>query len=138
MARFHLSNRAGCSDKWGQLSDSSGGIDVSAVTGDAALHSSRHALATIKHADVVSLTPEVEWPGLLCSNSDYIEAIVGVDVTNDSVGEVRIMHDEKKTLWDLAFADFGRKLEPGERALTHDFATILRETNSRGIPIVAV
>lgn len=125
-------------DSLNTYSDSFGNIDVSAVTRDAALHSSRHALATIKHADVVSSTPEAEWPGLLCSNSDYIEAIMGVDVTSDSVGEVRITHDEKKALWDLAFADFGRKLEPGERALTHDFATILRETNARGIPVVSV
>jgi len=125
-------------DSLNTYSDSSGNIDVSGVTRDAALHSSRHALAAIKHADVVFSTPEPEWPGLLCSNSDYIEAIIGVHVTSDSVGEVRITHDEKKTLWDLAFADFGRKLEPGERALTHDFATILRETSARGISILEV
>lgn len=118
--------------------DRSGNIDVSAVTGNAALHSSRHALAAIKHADLVSLTPEADWPWMLCSNLDYIEAIMGVDVTSDSVGEIRITYNEKKTLWDLAFADFGRKLEPGERALTHDFVTILRETSARGIPVVEV
>ncbi|MCI0620985.1 MAG: hypothetical protein L0387_04820 [Acidobacteria bacterium] len=125
-------------DSLNTYSDISGNIDVSAVTRDAAPHSSRHALAAIKHADEVSSTPAAEWPDLLCSNSDYIEAIMGVDVTSDSVKEVRITQDEKKTLWDLAFADFGRKLEPGERALTHDFATILRETNARGIPIIEV
>jgi hypothetical protein len=141
--KVEFAERATClayvrSDSLNTYLDSSGNVDIAAVAGDAASHSSRHVLAAIKHADAVFSTPEADWPGLLCSSSDYIEAITGVDITRDSVGEVRITRDERKTLWDLAFADFGRKLEPGERALTHDFATILREANARRIPIVEV
>ena len=55
-------------------------LETLALQEDVALHSHRHFLAALKHGSTLSSVSIDEWPKMLCSNDDYIEAIFIADV----------------------------------------------------------
>ena len=106
--------------------DVNGNVDTEGIRLDAALHGSRHHLTALKHSDTVLSVAEHGWPSLVCSDSGYIEAIFLADVTRQEIDEARIPEQEYQRLRALAFDDFSRCLDEGERALVQDFVDILR------------
>lgn len=73
-------------------------------------HSHRDSLAALKlHQQVVSSSPAL-WSYLVLSDDSYIEAILSESPAFSLVSEVRIKRKHYDELWDLAFANFGRKL----------------------------
>ena len=91
---------------------------------DATPGSHCHCLALLKHYPQLD-RPADAWPSLLCSDGDYLEAIFVAPFAPAQVQEVRVSANDQRTLWDLAFDSFSRKLDPGERALGQDFVDIL-------------
>jgi hypothetical protein len=63
---------------------------------------------------------------MVCSNAQYVEVIIGSQITPDILEEIRVSEPEYAYLWEIAFFAFKRKLTPGERALAHDFTAILQ------------
>lgn len=82
--------------------------------------------------------PEDSWPILLCSDQDYLEAIFVAPLRPAQVQEIRIGAADQKTLWDLAFDSFTRKLDAGERALGQDFVDILTLLSEHALKLVEV
>lgn len=75
---------------------------------------------------------------MLCSESDYVEAIFIAVVDVSKIDEVRITATDRAILWDLCFDAHGRKLSDPERALAHDFLQVLRATRDRAIRLSEV
>ena len=106
--------------------DAAGRIDEQTLAEGLASHSSRHYLTTLKHIGQIPVTHETEWHLLVCSDKDYVEAIFTGTVTTDEFDEVRVPDAEFDKLWDITFADYGRKRPIGDAALAAHFEMILR------------
>lgn len=101
-------------------------VDEAAISGDVASHASRDKLTALKHVHEIPTVDEHDWPGLVCSDSDYVEAIFLEEVTPQDAEEVRVPEQDYRRLRRLAFDDFAQKRRDGTRALVQDFNDILR------------
>jgi len=113
-------------DSLNSYTDPLGNIDEPALCAGAADHIHRHLIGALKHGSHACKAAESEWAGLLFADSDIIEAVFIADVSLAAVEEVRIAKADYQQLWDLAFADYGRKLKDAELALAFDFVKIRR------------
>jgi hypothetical protein len=113
-------------------------LDEAGIREHAGPHTHRGFLAAIKLSDSLSARTESDWPLLLCSDADYIEAIFIADLDHNAVECIRVPVAEYEQLWDLAFSDFGKRVGSAGRALAHDFASILRAARERSIPLEEV
>jgi hypothetical protein len=110
-----------------------GTLNETAVRTGCSRHDQGHLLAAIKHSDDIPRTAEDTWPAVLCSNKDYIEAIFERPLSADDIDKVRVTDADYQNLFNLAFADFTRKLSPAEAAEANDFVQILRAQRDRPV-----
>jgi hypothetical protein len=113
-------------------------VDEEAIRRDSAPHSHRGLLAALKHADALPGKGESDWAALLCNDSDYVEAIFVGDLTAELIERVRVSKMEYNRLWNLAFSDFGAERKEEERALAHDFESIVRLLGERDMELEQV
>ena len=124
-------------DSLNGYTDEDGNLDRVSFQKDLACHSHRQYLAALKHAHELEIRKD-EWPKMLCSNADCVEAIFIAVVEVSKIEEVRVPAIEHKRLWDLCFNAHGRKLTDEERALGHFFRQILRAKRDRNIKLSEV
>jgi len=109
-----------------------GAVDAQAIERDVAPHSHRAELATVKHGADAASTTEDEWPRLLCSDPDFVEAIFLDAAGPSEVDRVRVSQSDYDELYWLAFRSYDLGLSEGERALGADFVAIRQaEANER-------
>jgi hypothetical protein len=89
-------------------------------------HSHRHWLVAKERIGNIPPTPKPNWPELVISGRNYFEAIFIGKVSRNTVNCVRMSQVEYDRMWNLAFANFGHKLEEAERAVTNDFVQLQR------------
>jgi len=92
----------------------------------------------MKHIDDIPRTDAGGWDSMVCSDRSYIEAIFDARPGRQEVSEIRLPASCYDRLWDIAFADFSRPLEPGEKAEANDFAQLLDAAGTAGIAVRAV
>jgi hypothetical protein len=93
----------------------------------AAPHTHRHILAAKECGKEVLPADKRGWPDVLVSKTRYFEAVFIGTVSIDEVSCIRVLKSEYERMWDLAFADFGRKTDnDATRALMHDFIQLRR------------
>jgi hypothetical protein len=83
-------------------------------------------MVALKCTREIPLFRKKDWHTLVMLRGRYFEVIFVGDVFLDSVECVRVLKVENDAMWDLAFASYGRKLEPAERALAQDFIVLRR------------
>jgi hypothetical protein len=83
-------------------------------------------MVAVERATEVLPLDRREWPGLVASEGRYFEAVFIGDVSLGTVEYVCMLKAENDRMWELAFANFGRKLSDAERALAHDFVVLHR------------
>ncbi|MBF0550361.1 MAG: hypothetical protein HQK60_07490 [Deltaproteobacteria bacterium] len=110
-------------------------FDVEAVRRKVCPHTHRHYLVVIKHATVVQQTSREQWGRVILADGNYIEAIFTADIMPDHIAEVRVKKDKYDELFNLAFDDFGRKLDEAETAQVLHFVQILKVTRRRSISL---
>jgi hypothetical protein len=118
--------------------DASSNVDRVAIEEDATPHTHKHYLAGIKHANSTYYTPETEWPSMLCSNVDYIEAVFVGSSTPDDLEEVRMLKSDYELFFHYAFEEFREKLSEADRALVDGFVMILKYLKSHGIHLEVI
>ena len=101
-------------------------LNETAIRQDVATHSHRHCLTALKHGAALGSSDPNDWPAIVCSSDDYVEAIFLKDVDLATVDEVRLRETEFRRLFDLAFSDYTQKHDDATNALKTDFVTILR------------
>lgn len=113
-------------------------VDGTAVERDAAPHSHRHCIATIKHARDVVGTAETDWPTILCNSEDFIEAIFAGEFVANDIECVRMIRADHEALYEFAFEDFQTKLNKSEKIEIDNFILILDELVRCGIRLEVV
>jgi hypothetical protein len=113
-------------------------IDEAAIRTDAAPHSHRHLLAAIKCGLDASKRSEDEWPALLCSERDFIEAIFTGEAAVGDLEAVRMAKADHELYFDYAFEDFRAKLSASDRLLIETFVAILILLERHGVPLELV
>ena len=103
----------------------SGNLCLELLSDNISPHTHRHYLAALKHAQEVVLSQEDSWQSLIVSDACYIETILGKAPVFSSITEVRLRRENYDELWELAFANFGRKLSDADKALVLDFSHII-------------
>jgi len=103
-----------------------GSFDPTVIESRTTPHTHRHLMAANERAIEVPLANKQEWPGLVASPGRYFEVVFIGDVSLETVECVRVLKTEYDRMWDMAFANFGRKLRDAERALVHDFVQMRR------------
>lgn len=119
-------------DSLNGYTDDDGHLDQASFQNDLATHSHRQILAALKHVHEID-SRKVEWPRMVCSKMDYVEAIFIATIDASKIDEMRITATDHRILWELCFNAHGRKLTDAERALAHDFLQILRATRDKAI-----
>ena len=109
-------------------------VDEAALRRDACPHSHRHCQAALKHGEKAVGLAEESWPALVCSRSDFIEAIFLGEPTPGDLQAVR-MEQDVFDLYPLLVVDaaLGR-LSDFDRHFVDDFDTILRLLEHHSIP----
>jgi hypothetical protein len=105
--------------------DASGTLDETAIIRDAVPLSHCHCLATIVVGEQIIQAIESDWPMIVCSDVNYLEAIFLGEVKRPLLSGIRISESDYQRLFDLVYPRPARKLEEAERALAHDFIQIL-------------
>ena len=113
-------------------------LDEEGVRRDAAPHSHRHCLAAVKHANELGSYSEDTWPLLVCSASEFIEAVFGGSFTAREVEVVRMPRREHDFRFHYAFEDFRGRLSKADKILCADFATARRLIRNQGISLEVV
>lgn len=67
-----------------------------------------------------------QWQPLVALQGPYFDVIFIGEVLPKAVERVCVLKAEYDRMWNLAFASFGKKLDPGERAVGNDFVTLQR------------
>jgi hypothetical protein len=112
--------------------------DIENIRQESSAHSHRHYLATLKHILAIPSSNELEWPIMICSGTDYIEAIFVQEVIPDSIKEIRLPVDEHSRLNNLVFEGFDRPLDIHERAEVDAFQTILEKIDEKSLSLIEV
>jgi hypothetical protein len=113
-------------------------IDVSAIERDAAPSSMAHILASLKHRRTLPVVPEHVWPSMLCSDSDFIEAIFVGQVTSADIEEVRISKSDYDFFFYFAFDDFRGKLDEADKALIEGFNAVIKLLSRKAIHLEVI
>jgi hypothetical protein len=106
--------------------DSNGKFDPVLLEKTATPHACRGFLVARERVKEVLVSEPTQWPLLVISQDWYFEAIFIADVSVEAIDVIRVSKLEYERIWDLAFANFGRKLGDAERALVHDFVQLKR------------
>jgi hypothetical protein len=106
--------------------DASGIFDPALLERSATPNACRSFLVARERLKEVLTSEPAIWPSLVISDDRYFEAIFVADVSVEVVDVIRVSKMEYDRIWDLAFANFGRKLGDAERALVHDFVQLKR------------
>ncbi|SPF39519.1 hypothetical protein SBA4_2350006 [Candidatus Sulfopaludibacter sp. SbA4] len=112
-----------------------GALDEAALREDAAPHSHRHVCACLKCAPELSATAAAGWAALLCSNSDFVEAVFSTPTTPVDVESVRIESSQYRELFRYGFENFREKLTDERRNLVEAFVLIKRLLRENSIPL---
>jgi hypothetical protein len=92
-------------------------------------------LASAKHKEDIGLTPTNEWSKMICSDTNYIEAIIQDDIKVEHIGIVYI----KKSKFDELYNDIFNKLADGSvdgsfvKSYLSDLNTIFEKMDQDGI-----
>ncbi len=80
-------------------------------------------------------TLEDEWPSLLCSENEYVEAIFVGDVPSTSSETIRMAKVDYDDLFQSAYEDFSRGLDDVERFRIDTFVMILQQLEAHNITL---
>jgi hypothetical protein len=125
-------------DSLGGYVDDHHAVAAAQIEQDASPDSHKHYLAVIKHVHELEKVDYREWTKMVCCGKQYIEAIFIMDIEPIHLEAVRLTHSEHEVFWDLAFSDFGRRLDDAERALAQDFIDICRLLGNHGRSLTLV
>ena len=90
-------------------------VDEAKIRRDASPHSHRQCLAALKHADEVPRLDELQWPALLCSGVDYVEAIFTAQLTPEDVQVIRMSRTEHNRLLSDHVIEASRAMPSGDQ-----------------------
>jgi hypothetical protein len=113
-------------------------VNTSAIESDVAPHTHRQKLAAIKIHPAAQACDEGRWPALLCSATDYVEALFVGDLAPGDLQCVRMTRSDYDLYFTYAFEDFRARLAEPDRVLVEGFASILDELDARGIALEVV
>lgn len=103
-----------------------GAFETTTVETRATPHERRHLMVATERATEVLSMVRSEWPSLIASGGRYFEVIFTGGVSLADVDCLRVSRSEYNRMWDMAFANFSRKLGDAERALVNDFVQMRR------------
>lgn len=113
-------------------------VNIRAIGEDAATHSHKQYLASLKHARTIPRLGSSEWPRMLCSATDYMEAIFTGEVSPKDSEAVRVPGVDFRRLFNLAFDENRRNLDVAERYEAQSFVMVLRHLKELGLPLQEV
>jgi hypothetical protein len=113
-------------------------LDEEALRGDAAPHSHRHCLATMKHAGELGGHPEDRWPSMVCSATDFIETVFMGPLAASDVEVIRMPQRDHDFRFHNAFEAFRGRLGKAEKILCADFVIARRLIRQHGISLEVV
>jgi len=116
----------------GDYVDNNGCVDFTKLAQDMANKENIHLLATIKHEEDLKQISDSRWSGMLCCDTDYIEAITHNDIIDDHVDIVRISKKDRyepfKTILDICYdKDKARNMTEKDKKAIYNHAQLLRE-----------
>ena len=100
-------------------------FDDQVITQRIAPHSHRHFMVAVERSAEVT-NDQWTWPKIVASDDHYFEAAFVGEVLLKSLECVRVLGSEYDRLSNLAFENFGRKLDVAERAHVQDFIQLRR------------
>jgi hypothetical protein len=112
-----------------------GSLDEELLCKECAPHSHRHLFAALKHAPELPSEREERWPTLLCSDSDFIEAVFSAKLLPSGLEAVRLKSSQYKELFEFGFENFRVKLTDERRTLVEAFVLIKKILKEKGIPL---
>jgi hypothetical protein len=101
-------------------------LDFASLVRQVSPRGQRHLMVAKERANEALVHEKADWPSLVAAEDNYFEAAFVGAVALASVECVRVLRAEHDRLWDLAFANFGRKLTDAERALVSDYVQLQR------------
>lgn len=104
-------------------------VDTARLQREVTTHSHVPYLAAVKHSAEIPALAESDWPGMMCRDDCYVEAVFLKDVELSSTDEVRISQAEYDRLFDLAFSDYTQSHDDATHSLKADFVCILRASH---------
>jgi hypothetical protein len=110
-------------------------LDEISIRHDATPHAHRHHLAALKHAGEVPSCPEDEWPDLLCSSKDCVEAIFTGRLSPAEIEVVRMPREDFDFRYHHAFQFFRGKLDKADRILVADFSIAYEQLKNHRIDL---
>lgn len=113
-------------------------LDEEALRRDAAPHERRQCLAVVKHAEEVKTHPEDRWPSVLCSESEFVEAIFTGPLVANDVEVIRMPKQVHDFRYHYAFEEFRRKLGKADRVLCKNFRNVRKLIHQQGISLEVV
>jgi len=112
-------------------------LDREGLQREAVPWSHRHHLTACKHAQDVTVTPEFDWPQMMCHAKEdvesFVEIIVGSPVTPRRMSEIRVDQSVEARLIELVASAVAGTLTEAERAEVGEYLEVLDELRNRGL-----
>ena len=101
-------------------------LNIDRLKRDTADRKSIHFLAALKHAKKIVDTPEKEWPGMVCSEKSYIEAVTTEEISIGHIGTVRLSKDSYERYYNYLYRVYSSQLEESEKLYLRTFKDMLK------------
>jgi hypothetical protein len=109
-------------------------VELDRLTYDISNKSCIPFLAAIKHKIDLETTSLDQWPGMICNNNDYIEAVTSEDILSDHIECVRITRNFYNSMFNSLKRYFvGQKVSKERLYRMSFFKHIMSELKKRGI-----
>jgi hypothetical protein len=96
-------------------------------------HSHRHILAACKNWSDALSSAMPNWPQLMNTKANYIEALFIGNITLASIDRVQILKSEYDRMISLVLRTIGRKIESAEHTLVYCFRAVLLASRNHQI-----
>jgi hypothetical protein len=117
--------------------DASNTLRTDALMSDLAAPEHRHTLCLLKHAHALESCAE-DWAAMLCSDTEYVEAVFMDKLGPEQAEDVRICKQEKQALQALIARHFIGNLDDTETSNLFDFQSLLAALGRRSVQLTEV
>jgi hypothetical protein len=109
------------------------GLNTAQLKKDTADRETVHFLATIKNEEKIRVTIAKEWPKIVCSENDYIEAVTADEISPGHIDTLRVNKEAYDMYFDYLYKAYGSQLDESEKRYLREFKNILQLLEKNGL-----
>ncbi len=108
-------------------------LNIEQVKKDTANSKTVHLLAAIKNEKEIPDKAKEEWPEMICSEKDYIEALTIDEISVGHISTVRVSKESENTYYNYLYKSYSSRLDEAEKRQLGNYRDMLKLLENNNI-----